>query len=186
MNSKAIYWIALGAFALGLHSEYQRGNLPPLQRVADRAEATLCRLASRAEQTLAMARVLSRSPQPEIRVKEDWMAGQQVETDRVMAKQQARLNREFALRQAELNRAMALRQADLARTQARLDRMQIVLERARLIREHALERAHFDLANAPRRRTSVLCPGTNLSIKVPVDLPEIDVDVPEVEVGDSF
>lgn len=186
MNSKAIYWIALGAFALGFHSEYQRGNIPGLQRIADRAEATLCRLASQADETLAMARVLGGSRQPEIRVKEDWAAGRQVEIDRVMAEQQARLNRELALRQAELNRAMALHQADLARAQARLDRMQIVLGRARLIREHALERTHFNLANASGRRTSVFCSGTNLSIKVPVDLPDIDVNVPEVEVGDSF
>jgi len=186
MNSKAIYWIALGAFALGLNSEYRNGSLPVLHRVADRAGSMFCRIASQAEQTLAMARILTSRPQPELRVDEEFMARQQAEMNRVMAEQQANLDRVLAERQAELNRAMALREADLARAQAQLDRMQAVLERTRLTRERALEHTRLKLANATNRRISVVCPGTKLSVRVPADLNDMNIELPEVEVGDSF
>ena len=58
-TNKAAYWIALGVLALGLNSEYRHGNFVALHRVADRAGAVLCRMATRAEQTLAVATVLT-------------------------------------------------------------------------------------------------------------------------------
>src|SRR5258706_9540005 len=113
MNNKALYWIALGVFALGLNSEYQKGNLPLAHRVTDRAEAILCQVAARAEQTWAVARVLS--GQQEFRVDDHFLASQQAEVDRVMAEHQA-----------ELARAMALRQADKDRVQENMDRVTMV------------------------------------------------------------
>src|SRR4030088_492320 len=104
MNNKALYWIALGVFALGLNSEYQKGNLPLAHRVADRAEAMLCQVAAQAEQTWAMARVLS--GRPAFHVDDQSLARQRAEVDRVMAEHQV-----------DLARAMALREADLARIQ---------------------------------------------------------------------
>src|SRR5256885_13155256 len=59
MNNKALYWIALGVFALGLNSEYQQGNLSLIHRVADHTGAVICKIATRAKQTLAVARVLT-------------------------------------------------------------------------------------------------------------------------------
>ena len=59
-TNKAAYWIALGVFALGLNSEYQHGSFVALHRVAEHASSAVCRMATRAEQTLAVARVLAR------------------------------------------------------------------------------------------------------------------------------
>ena len=60
MNTdKAAYWVALGVLALGLNSEYRHGNFVALHRVAERAGSLLCRISTRAEQTLAVARVLT-------------------------------------------------------------------------------------------------------------------------------
>jgi hypothetical protein len=58
-TNKAAYWIALGVFALGLNSEYQHGRFVALHRVSEHAGSTLCRMATRAQQTLAVARVLT-------------------------------------------------------------------------------------------------------------------------------
>src|SRR5882757_2400253 len=94
MNNKALYWIALGVFALGLNSEYQKGSLPLAHRVADRAEAVLCQVAARAEQTWAMARVLS--GRQEFRVDDQFLARQQAEADQVLAEHQADLAQAMA------------------------------------------------------------------------------------------
>lgn len=177
MNSKAIYWIALGAFALGLNSEYQSGNLPGLHRVANRAEAVLCRVATRAEQSLAMARVLTGRPRPEFRVDDEFMARQQAQVDRVMAEHQA-----------DLDRAMALRQADFDRVQQRLDRMHMVLDRTQLQKVRVLERSRFKLSNAAGRRVMVICPktGAEISVDAVPDMLDVDVEVPDIQVEKSF
>ncbi|MFY9560680.1 MAG: hypothetical protein WAQ52_10640 [Terriglobales bacterium] len=175
MNNKALYWIALGVFALGLNSEYQRGNLPLAHRVADRAEAVLCRIATRAEQTLAVARVWT--GWQEVRVDDQFLARQQAEVDRVMAEHQA-----------DLQRVMALPQVDLDRLQARLDRMHVVLNRAQMAKVRVLDRTRFQLTDATNRRMIVICPktGAKVSVKPGADLADIDDDLSDVEVGDSF
>jgi len=62
-TNKAAYWIALGVFALALNGEYRHGRFVPLHRVSEFAASALCSVAARAEQTLAVARVLtSREP----------------------------------------------------------------------------------------------------------------------------
>src|ERR1700674_1924266 len=58
-TNKAAYWIALGVFALALNSEYQNGRFVAVHRVAEHAGSALCRMATRAEQTLAVAKVLT-------------------------------------------------------------------------------------------------------------------------------
>jgi hypothetical protein len=59
-TNKAAYWIALGVLALGLNSEYRHGSFVALHRVSEYAGSALCRMATRAEQTVAVARVLVR------------------------------------------------------------------------------------------------------------------------------
>jgi hypothetical protein len=177
MNNKALYWIALGIFALGLNSEYQKGNLPLAHRVADRAGAVLCQITARAEQTLAVARVLTGRPTPEFPVDDEFLARQQAEVERDMAEHQA-----------DLDRAMALRQADLDRVQANLNRMHSAIERAQMVRVRISERSRFNISDAANRRMIVICPktGKRISVQPGADLADIDVNVPEVEVGDSF
>jgi hypothetical protein len=169
MNNKALYWIALGVFALGLNSEYQKGNLPLAHRVTDRAEAILCQVAARAEQTWAVARVLS--GQQEFRVDDHFLASQQAEVDRVMAEHQA-----------ELARAMALRQADMDRIQEKLDRVHVVLDRAQMSKLSILERTRFKLTNATHRRI-VVCPetGAQVSIDDQPDVADLAVDIDDAQ-----
>jgi hypothetical protein len=167
MNNKALYWIALGVFALGLSSEYQQGNLPLVHRVANRAGAVLCQIATRAEQTLAVARVLTGRSAPEFRVDDQLLARQQAEVERVMAEHQA-----------DLDRAMDLRQADLDRLQQRLDRVHVILDRAQLAKVRVLERTRFKLSNATSRRI-VVCPqtGARVTVDAQPDVADLDVDI---------
>jgi len=171
MNNKALYWIALGVFALGLNSEYQKGNLPLAHRIADRAGAVLCQIATRAEQTWAVASVLTGRSAPELRVDDQFLARQQPEVERVMAEHQA-----------DLDRAMALRQVDLDRVQAKLDRMHSAIERAQMVRVRVLERTRFNLSNATNRRI-VVCPqsGTRVSVDAEPDVADLSVDVDDAQ-----
>jgi hypothetical protein len=164
MNPKALYWIALGIFALALNSEYQKGNLPLAHQVAGRAEAVLCRMATRAEQSLAVARILT--GRPEFRVDDQFVARQQAEVERVMAE-----------RQADLERAMALRQADLDRIQGRVERMHVVLDRAQLAKMRVLERTRFTMTDATNSRTIMVCPQTGARISVDAGADQSDADV---------
>lgn len=162
MNNKGLYWIALGVFALGLNSEYQKGNLPLVHRVADSGEAILCRVAARAQQTLALARVLT--GRQEFLVDDQFLARQQAEVDRVLAEHQA-----------GLDRAMALRQVDLDRVQQKLDRMRIVLDRVQIEKLRKLERVRFKLSDATSRRMIVVCPETSDPVTI-----ESDSDAPDL------
>jgi hypothetical protein len=170
MNNKALYWIALGVFALGLTSEYQQGNLPLAHRVADRAGAVLCQIATRAEQTWAVARVLT-GRTPEFQLDDEFLARQQAEVERVMAEHQA-----------DMDRVSALRQADLDRLQERLDRVHVVVDRAQLAKVRILERTRFNLSNAANRRI-VVCPqsGTRVSVDAEPDVADLSVDVDDAQ-----
>ena len=188
-TTKAIYWIALATFALALNSEYQTGNFPSLHRVADRAESVLCSAATRAEQTLAMAGILTSRPRTEFQFDEQLLARQQAQVERVLAEHQADIDRALAIRQsdfdrimsehqAELDRAMDLRRADLDRVQQKLERVQQVLERTQFTRVRVLEHSRLRLSKAANRRISVICPktGEKISIDADADLSDIDMN----------
>ena len=171
MNNKALYWIALGVFAVALNSEYQQGNLPLAHRVADRAGAVLCKIATRAEQTLAVARVLTGRSAPEFHVDDEFLARQQADVDRVLAEHQV-----------EMARAMALRQADLDRIQRRLDRVHMVVDRAQMSKMRIIERTGFKLSNATTRHI-VVCPqtGTRVMVDAQPDVADLSVDVDDAQ-----
>jgi hypothetical protein len=176
MNNKALYWIALGAFALALSSEYHNGNLPLAHQVADRAGSVLCQIATRAEQSLTLARVLTVRPSTEVSIDDQFIARQQAEVERVMAEHQA-----------DLDRAMALRQVDLDRVQQRLDRMHMVLDRVQIEKLHKLDRVRFRMSDAANRRMIVVCPetGARISVQPSADLLDMDEVSADVEVGES-
>lgn len=168
MNNKSLYWIALGVFALGLNSEYQKGNLPLAHRVADRAEAVFCRVATRAEQTWALARVLT--GHQDVTLDDQFLARQQAEVERVMAD-----------RQADIDRAVDLRQADLDRAQQKLDRMHIVMDRVQVEKLRKLELVRYKVSNAVGRRV-VVCPQTGVRVMVDAqpdvaDAADVSIDV---------
>jgi hypothetical protein len=153
MNTdKAVYWIALGVFALGLNSEYQHGNFVALHRVAERANSVLCRVTTRAEQALAVARVLtSREGFPA-----DDLFASAGATER--ARDKAVLLRDL-IRNRVPDELRA--QADVIRAQAEVRSKfeQIKMEQIRL---HA--RSQFRFVSAANRRLTVLCPETNARI----------------------
>ena len=163
-TNKLMYWLVLGVFALGLHSEYRNGRLPAIQRVAEHAESALCRIVTRAEQTLALARVLTH---PEPLAADDLFASTR---DREMA--QAELLRDQARAHVQLVRDEVWAPADLIRAQAELQQSQIEQIRWRTL-------SQFRLTNAANRRFTLICPKTGARISV-------NAGPTDVEVGDNF
>jgi hypothetical protein len=163
-TNKLTYWLVLGVFALGLHSEYRNGRFPTIHRLAGHAESTLCRIVARAEQTVALARVLT-NPQP--LAADDRFASAR---DGEMA--HAELLRDQAQVHAQLVRDRVRAQADLIRAQAELQQSQIEQIRWRT-------RSQFRFTNAANRRITLICPKTGARISV-------NAGPADVEAGDSF
>jgi hypothetical protein len=168
--NKAAYWIAVGVLALGLNSEYRHGSFVPLHRVAERAGSALCRMAARAEQTVAVARVFTRG-------EGSWMDDLPAATGGAeMARAQGELLRDQARDEAELLREGVQAQADVIRAQAEVQRAEVEQTRIRM-------RSQFRLARAVDRRVVVVCPKTGVRIAVNAGM-RLAEDSPDVE--DSF
>ena len=169
-TNKASYWIALGVLALGLNSEYQHGSFVALHRVAEHAGSALCRMATRAEQTVAVARVLtSRERFP--------VDGLLAATDGPeMAQAQEELLREQARDEAELLRDRLREEvqarADAIRAQAEVQRAEIEQVRMRV-------RSQFRIARTVDRRVTVFCPktGVRIAVNAGMRLAEVSPDV---------
>jgi ribosome-binding factor A len=161
-TNKIMYWLALGVFGLGLRSEYRNGGFPAIHRMAEHAGSALCRIATRAEQTAALARVLT-SDQPSA-VNDLLASVRDAETEQVdVLRDQA---------QADLLRDRVRAQADLMRAQAELQRSQIEQIRWRT-------QPQLRFAKAAQRRVTLICPKTGARISV-------DAGPSVVEVGDTF
>ena len=163
-TNKIMYWLAVGVFVLGLHSEYRNGRFPAIHRVAEHAGSALCRMATRAEQTIALARVLTSD---QASATDDLLVSAR---DRELA--QVETVRDQALAHAELLREQARAQADLIRAQAELQRSQVEQIRWRT-------QSRFKFTNAAQRRVMLVCPKTGARISV-------SVGPTDVEVGDNF
>jgi len=168
-TNKAAYWIALGVFALGLNSEYQHGRFVALHRVSEHAGSTLCRMATRAEQTLAARVLASRERFP--------VDGLSAATGGAeMAQGQDELLRDQVRDEAELPRDRVLGQADVIRAEAEVQRAEVEPIRLRM-------RSRFRIARAVDRRVAVVCPKTGVRIAVNAGMRLAEVS-PDVE--DSF
>ena len=160
-TTKATYWIALAVFALALNSEYRHGSFPALHRVANQAGTSLCRVATRAERTLAMARLLTGRPTLPA---DDLLAFNASE----MAENQAEMLREQAQVQAEVLRAQTRDQAERLRDQVRAQ-MEMIRAQAQMQRDQ-IEQIRFRtlsqvrMSNAVTRRVVVVSsPGCSKS-----------------------
>jgi hypothetical protein len=162
-TNKIMYWLALGVFALGLRSEYQNGRFPAIHRVAEHTESSLCRIVTRAEQTFALARALTRT-QPF--AEDDLLA-----SARAREFAQAEMLRDQAQAHAQLIRDQVRAQADLIRAQAELQRSQI--EQIRWDTQ-----SQFKLTKAADRRVTLICPKTDARISV-------SAGPSAVEIGDN-
>jgi len=156
-TNKLTYWLALGVFALGLRSEYESGRFPAFHRVADHAGSALCRIASRAEQTVALVRVTSN------RSATDWLA-----SVRDGESGQVGVLRDEALAHAELIPDQVLVRADLIRAQSKLQRSQI-----EPIQWHI--QPQFELTNGLDRQITLVCPKTGARISVTAGSTDVDV-----------
>jgi hypothetical protein len=169
-TNKAAYWIALGVFALGLNSEYQHGRFVALHRVSEHAGSTLCRMATRAEQTLAVARVLTSRERFAVDGLVAATGGAEI------SQGQDELLRDPVRDEAELLRDRVLGQADVIRAQAEVQRAEVEQIRLRM-------RSRFGITRAVDRRVAVVCPKTGVRIAVNAGMRLAEVS-PDVE--DSF
>jgi hypothetical protein len=173
-TNKAAYWIALGVFALALNSEYQHGRFVALHRISEHAGSALCSMATRAEQTLAVARVLT-SREPFL---VDGLVAANGGAE--MARAQGELLRDQARDEAELLRDRLREEvhapADIIRAQGETQRAEIERIRLRM-------RSQFRLARAVDRRVMAVCPKTGVRIAVNAGMRLAEVS-PDVE--DSF
>lgn len=170
-TNKAAYWIALGVLALGLNSEYRHGNFVALHRVADHAGSALCRMTTRAERTLAVARILASRwglPVDDLLASADGAE---------MARAQAEILREQARDRAELLRDEIRDQADGIRAEARMRRAEIEQIRFRT-------RTQLGVARRVDRRVTLICPKTGARIVLNAEDEDAGVS-PDVAVEDS-
>ncbi len=166
MNSeKIVYWVALGVFALGINHEYRDGKFPAAHQVMAKAESTLCHLAARAGQTVAMARLIVDPPAAvvnhDVLVATSDFGPEQVEMLRNQAQAQAELVREQVQAQAEILRARA------------------ELRRAQIEQMRRLTDSQFPFSHAADRHVVLICPKTGMKVAV-------KVNPPDVEVSDNF
>jgi hypothetical protein len=169
-TNKAAYWIALGVFALALNSEYRHGSFVPLHRVSEYASSALCRMATRAEQTLAVARFLA--GRQEFAADDLLAADSRAE----MARVQSELLRDQARDEAELLRDGVQAQADVIRAQVETQLAEAEQIRLRM-------RSQSRLARTVNRRVTVVCPKTGVRIAMNAGMRLAEVS-PDVE--DSF
>jgi hypothetical protein len=171
-TNKAAYWIALGVLALGLNSEYQHGRFVAVHRVAEHAGSTLCRMVARAEQTLAVARVLAR--------------GERFPVDGLLAgtggDETAQAQEEF-LREQARDEAELLRDRLREDVQARADaiRAQTEVQRAEVEQIRLRMRSQFRMARTVDRRVMVVCPktGVRIAVNAGMRLAEVSPDAEE-------
>lgn len=175
-TNKTAYWIALGVLALGLNSEYRQGNFVALHRVAERAGSVLCRATTRAEQTWAVARLLTS--------RQELLADSRLASvdTREMARNEAELVREQAREQAELIRDRVrdemLARADVIRAQAEV-------RRAEMEQIGVRARSHYRLTRTVNRRVSADCPEIGARVAVDDGAEPADASI-DVEVDDNL
>jgi hypothetical protein len=167
MNSqKAAYWFCLVIFAVALRSEYQHGGFSSLHRVAGRASSTLCRVATRAEQTLAVARMLTGRPA----FRADDLLAQGEVAD--LAQAQAEFAREQVQEQLDVVRDQMIARADMIRAQSDVRRAEI--ERIRWV-----ARPEVRINRAGNHRVVVMgsgaCPNSRVRITNDVE-PRVAID----------
>jgi hypothetical protein len=187
-TNKAAYWIAVGALALGLNSEYRHGNFVPLHRMADRAGAVLCRVTTRAAKTLAMAKFLA---SPQVGLPETLVASAgEVDTARSRAHMLREQSREEA---AVLREEMRDRARDEIRARAEVNRARAEMQRGETVIQ-LRTRSLLSFANISDRDVTVFCPRTAMRIArttlarttlVPSRVAEA-ADFPDIQVGQTF
>jgi hypothetical protein len=193
-TNKAAYWIAIGVLALTLNSDYRHGKFVALHRAVGRADAVLCQLSTRAEQTLAAARGLTS--------REEFTADDEIAGLRGAegARAQSELLRDQLRDEAEQIRDQVrdrvrdqvLAQSDMIRARAEMQRAQIEQIRSSTLSRFRLTSAGSRTSDrtdggihvrTAARGVTVVCPKTAKRMSVQAglepsdDSPDVDVDV---------
>jgi hypothetical protein len=186
-TNKAAYWIAVGALALGLSSEYQHGRFVALHRVAEHAGLTLCRMSTRAEQALAAARFLTPgdgAPVDSLVASAD--AAEMARVQSEVLQEQAR--EKIELLQDRIRDGVQDGVGDRIRDQIRAQmdaiRAQSEIRRAQIEQIRLQARSQVRLAHMVNRRVMVVCPKTGARVVVNTGLHSVDVSAGNNE--DSF
>ena len=200
-TNKAAYWIALGVLVISLNSDYRQGKFVALHQVADRADALLCRISTRAEQTLAAATGLTgraeSSPDDLLAsTRGAEIAGTQVDLLREQVRDEAEMIRDQVQDQV---RDRILAQADTIRARAEMRRAQIEQMRSSTLSRFGLARTdvradvravgridaqtevHTDV-QADAHGVTFVCPKTGKRASVqtstyPADSADVDADI---------
>ena len=175
MNSeKILYWVALGALVVGMSHEYSDGKFPAAHRMITDTENQLCHLVTRAEHTMAVAKLIIH---PSAAATDDaalFAAN--------LSQEQAEALRDRAQEQAEMARAQAEMVRDQVQAQAEMLRAQAEMRRAHFEQFRQFTHSQFHFGPAADRHIGLVCPKTGKKIFVKVEPPE----APEVEVSDDF
>jgi hypothetical protein len=183
---KAAYWFALALFAVALHSEYQRGAFPALHHAASRAGSTLCRLSTKAERTVAMARLIVDRPAPSTDALLAGLDARQLADARRLAEDGAEMAREEVQDRAEMLRGQV---RDQVRAQAEMVRGEMELQRSQIHKIRMLSRSQIRISNAvdlPEiSLTPSHCPQSAILVNVPsIDLRMNDLRMSDLHIGD--
>ena len=187
MNTqKAAYWFALALFAVALHSEYRRGAFPVFHRAANSAGATLCRLTTKAERTVLMARLMIGRPGPSAGDLLSGLDARQLADARRLAEDGAEMAREAAQDRAEIMRdQVRSRVRDQLRSQAEMVRAQTEMQRAQIRKIRVLTESRIRISNALDRPVISVTPGRCTQSAVRVEVPSIDLHMDDSSDDDA-
>jgi hypothetical protein len=186
MNAnKAAYWVAVGALALGLSSEYQHGRFVTLHRIAEHADLVLGRISMHAEQALAAARLLTTRGGSAL--DGSVLDGVMASTD---AAEMARDQREMLREQAEekigllrdrVREGVGNGIREQIRVQADVRRAEAEIRRAEIEQMRSETRSQARLARTVNRRVVLICPKTGGQVVVNTGLHSVNVSADEGE-----
>ena len=182
MNTpKAAYWFALALFAVALHSEYQRGAFPALHHAASRAGSTLCRLSTKAERTVAMARLMVGRPAASTDALLAGLDARQLADAKRLAEDGAEMAREEAQDRAEMLRDQVREQV---RAEAEMVRGEMELQRFQIHKIRGLRRSKMRISNAVDLPVISVTPSHCPQSVIRVNVPSIDLRMNDLHIGD--
>jgi len=169
MNTqKATYWFAVALAAVAFHSEYQKGAFPALHRAANSAGATVCQLTSKAERTLAMARLVVTKPTFSSGEALARLEAQQLADARQIARESAEMAREQARGRSEELREQIRARAEMGRAEREMRHSQ--MRDLRLFSQSQVR-----ISNAVDLPMIQVRPGRCSKAEIRVEVPSIDL-----------
>jgi hypothetical protein len=187
MNTpKAAYWFALALFAVAVHSEYRQGAFPALHRAAGNAGATMCRLATKAERTVVLARLIVGRPTQSTDQLLAGLDARQLADARRLAEDGAENAREEAQDRAEMVREQVLdRVRGRVRAQAEIARAQNEMQRSQMRTLRVLSQSRVRMSNVVDLPVISVTPGRCPQAAIRVEVPSVDLRMDDSSDNDA-